>query len=940
MTDPLASKIVSGIGIKSTGIGLQIQNRQNDNTIFLVDVIKPFITAFATFKATSIITGGLDTTDLIIGNPPISISTALLHIYDNDAGLEPQLVIEQDGSGNVGTEFLLSGLISYMEGIDNLATNNPFKIAFSIGGDALLGTNDILIIDAISNNISLGNNTLIGLTSGINNLALGEDAGENITTTNNNIFIQNSGVLGDDGKIRIGNINHNNTFIEGIYGVTPGGPPQTVIIDANGELGSSSTAGSGDVTGPAGATDTAIAVYNGGTGKVIKNSGVIIDGSDNIIIPTELRLLESAAGLDNYTGFKAPADLSTTNIMYTLPSAGGADGQFLQTNASDVLTWATIVGGGDVTGPAGATDTAIPRYSGGTGKIIQDSSVLIDGSDNVTGVVGLTATGNIQGLDLIATDELRLRESAGGLTEFTGFKAPAVLGSDIIYTLPLVGGADGQFLQTNTSNVLIWATPAGSGDVTGPGASTVNRLALFADASGTLLKQSTAIIDVSGDLSGLIGLEVSGGNNINLTSTLASSPSIVLNANHASGGIEIQQQGTSRVKTNATGLSFFNSTPIAKPNIAGTRNGNAALADLLTDLASFGLITDSTTAGTSPGDVTGPAGATDTAIPRYSGTTGKIIQDSSVLIDGSNNITIPGEMRIVETGAGTEYIGFKAPAAITGNTVYTFPEGSGTAGQVLQTAGGTDILSWVTPSATAELSDGYITGFIVSDASASTKTVSAGTCRSDDDTTDITGGPFTPDITASGANGLDTGSEAVSTWYSIWIIAGGGNPVASLLSVSISSPTLPGTYTVKRRIGWVRNDGSSDFLDYYSTSEGRDRFYLYTEIVSVLIISSALTATIFTGLTLVRLIPPTCTLAYVNTNLLATAPGSFTEFIPTGSGLGSSAHRCYSGKGGSGDSTSSTCFHIQTDVSQSIDYKNDTTGNTGDLWVLGFTDSI
>ena len=42
---------------------------------------------------------------------------------------------------------------------------------------------------------------------------------------------------------------------------------------------------------------------------------------------------------------------------------------------------------------------------------------------------------------------------------------------------------------------------------------------------------------------------------------------------------------------------FFGSTPpAAKPTVTGSRGANAALASLLTALASYGLITDSTTA--------------------------------------------------------------------------------------------------------------------------------------------------------------------------------------------------------------------------------------------------------------------------------------------------------------------------------------------------------
>ena len=41
--------------------------------------------------------------------------------------------------------------------------------------------------------------------------------------------------------------------------------------------------------------------------------------------------------------------------------------------------------GGDVVGPSSSTDNAIPRYDGTTGKLIQDSGVLIDDTDALYG---------------------------------------------------------------------------------------------------------------------------------------------------------------------------------------------------------------------------------------------------------------------------------------------------------------------------------------------------------------------------------------------------------------------------------------------------------------------------------------------------------------------------------------------------------------------------
>jgi hypothetical protein len=51
-------------------------------------------------------------------------------------------------------------------------------------------------------------------------------------------------------------------------------------------------------------------------------------------------------------------------------------------------------GSGDVTGPGAATDNAIARYDLTTGKIIQNSGVTIDDSNNITGIVDLASTGN------------------------------------------------------------------------------------------------------------------------------------------------------------------------------------------------------------------------------------------------------------------------------------------------------------------------------------------------------------------------------------------------------------------------------------------------------------------------------------------------------------------------------------------------------------------
>lgn len=62
-------------------------------------------------------------------------------------------------------------------------------------------------------------------------------------------------------------------------------------------------------------------------------------------------------------------------------------------------------------------------------------------------------------------------------------------------------------------------------------------------------------------------------------------------------------------------------------------------------------------------------------------------------------------------------------------------------------------------------------------------------------------------------NGLDAGVEAGSTFYYLWVIYN-GTTVSSLISLSATAPTLPGTYTYKGLVGVVRNDAGSNFLKF------------------------------------------------------------------------------------------------------------------------------
>jgi hypothetical protein len=103
------------------------------------------------------------------------------------------------------------------------------------------------------------------------------------------------------------------------------------IISAQGHGGGGG--GGGDVTGPAGAVNNDIAVFNGVTGKIIKDGG--------------------------------------------------------QTIAQVIA--AAIAGSGNVTGPGSSTDNALTRWDGTTGKLIQNSTAIL--ADN--GALTLTPLSDI-----------------------------------------------------------------------------------------------------------------------------------------------------------------------------------------------------------------------------------------------------------------------------------------------------------------------------------------------------------------------------------------------------------------------------------------------------------------------------------------------------------------------------------------------------------------
>jgi hypothetical protein len=65
--------------------------------------------------------------------------------------------------------------------------------------------------------------------------------------------------------------------------------------------------------------------------------------------------------------------------------------------------------------------------------------------------------------DVVLNAQRELRLADADSSAYVGFKAPAAITSNRVWTLPAADGTNGQVLSTNGAGVLSWATASGGG---------------------------------------------------------------------------------------------------------------------------------------------------------------------------------------------------------------------------------------------------------------------------------------------------------------------------------------------------------------------------------------------------------------------------------------------------------------------------------------------
>lgn len=294
-------------------------------------------------------------------------------------------------------------------------------------------------------------------------------------------------------------------------------------------------------------------------------------------------------------------------------------------------TLGPVGAGGSVTGPGASTDNALVRWNGADGTSIQNSAVIVDDSNNITGVTSITV--GQSGLHIFDTGDDHDLILASGENLTADHTLTFVLGdADRTVTLsgsPTMGDWFDQSVKAAASVVFADATLSNAGGLH----------LLDSDSSHDLIIRTTSNLTADRELIFVTG---------DLTRTLTINASGTV---YVTGGTDVA------VADGGTGLSSIAALSILVANSLDTFVALTPGAGNSIRVNAGGTAWEAYTPG--GGGIGGSTGATDNAILRADGTGGSTVQSSSILLDDTANLTLgltastTGAIRTL-TAAGTE----------------------------------------------------------------------------------------------------------------------------------------------------------------------------------------------------------------------------------------------------------------------------------------------
>jgi hypothetical protein len=271
------------------------------------------------------------------------------------------------------------------------------------------------------------------------------------------------------------------------------------------------------------------------------------DGTPNQVLQTDgsgsLAWVDVVAA--TATNVNVTANNSTDETTYLTFVDGATSTQGIETDtgltynpSTGTLTSTTFIGGltGTATAATVANEATNVTISANNSTDETTYLTFVDGTTGTQGIetdTGLTynpSTGALTASNISvggSNNELRFYEGAN----YVGFEAPA-LSADQIWVLPIADGSSGEFLKTNGSGTLAWASASGT-DNDGYNVQTIN-----ASASSNVIRSGAVTIPSSSIITKIRAV-------ITTTIAISTSANVGLNLGTTVGGTEIVNDSSS-----------------------------------------------------------------------------------------------------------------------------------------------------------------------------------------------------------------------------------------------------------------------------------------------------------------------------------------------------------------------------------------------------------